>query len=289
MAGTARPTTLTRMFMLKYKTKLLVKKGFHRLGYNLVKLPSISSAKPLPYIRRYCVGGIEFDFWIADHTGRAWYEVEGIEETGESKALLQLVERGDKILEIGSHHGFYTTMLAKAVGAEGRITALEAEAKNALIAQAQITLNQLGGTAGVLHRAGSDTSGVLNMSTSDGSNAYATSEQDQITMQVEAVTGDEMQEEYGPFNLLKLDVEGFEGMVLAGCEKLLATKPKLALELHLGLIERYGATVEGIFEQIDIDAYEGYMIAAPDFNRILKFDRRNIPKTTGMHVFLKPR
>ncbi|MCP4711867.1 MAG: FkbM family methyltransferase [Planctomycetes bacterium] len=275
--------------MLAYKTKSLVKKGFRRLGYNLVKMPRITSEKPLPYVRRYCVGGIEFDFWIADQTGRMWYEVEGIEDTGESKALLQLVEAGDKILEIGSHHGFFTTLLAQAVGAEGQITALEAEAKNALIAQAQVTLNQLGGTAGVLHRAGSDISGLLNMSTSDGSNAYATSERDQTTMQVQGVRGDQMHKQYGPYNLLKLDVEGFEGKVLSGCKKLLESKPKLALELHLGLLDRYGVTLEGIFEQIDIDAYAGYMIAAPDFNNIIEFDRRNIPTTSGLHVFLTPR
>ncbi len=275
--------------MLTYKTKLWVKKGFRRLGYNLVKLPRITSEKPLPYVRSYSVGGIEFDFWIADQTGRTWYEVEGIEDTGEAQALLQLVQSGDKILEIGSHHGFYTTMLGRAVGAEGRITALEAEAKNALIGQAQIALNQLGGVVRVLHCAGSDTCGLLNMNTSDGSNAYATSERDQTTMQVAAVTGDQMHEQYGPFNLLKLDAEGFEGKVLAGCQKLLESKPKLALELHLGLLDRYGATLEGIFEQIDIDAYVGQMIAAPDFNLILEFDRRKIPTTTGLHVFLTPR
>jgi len=275
--------------MLRYKTKMLVKKGFRRLGYNLVKLPSIGLEKAVPYIRRYCVGGVEFDFWIADETGRTWYEVEGIEDTGESKALLELVEPGDKILEIGSHHGFYTTLLAKAVGAEGRILGLEAEAKNAMIAQAQITLNQLGGTGRVLHVAGSDQSGWLSMSTSDGSNAYATREREQATMQVESVRGDQMQEEYGPFNFLKLDVEGFEGQVLAGCKKILASRPKLALELHLGLMGRYGTTLESIFEQIDIDACEGYMIVDPDFDRILEFDRRNIPQTTGLHVFLTPR
>ncbi|KPK78182.1 MAG: hypothetical protein AMJ79_00415 [Phycisphaerae bacterium SM23_30] len=275
--------------MLIYKTKSLVKKTCRRFGYNLVKLPSQTAVQPFPYVRQYRVRGVVFDFWIADETGLRWYEVDGMEDTQEARALLKLARPKDKVLEIGCHHGFYTMLLAQVVGSEGRVLALEAEAKNALIAQAQAVLNNLGATVMVMHRAGADKSGPLTITTSDGSNAHAVTNIESGGMNVEAVTGDELAETYGPFNLLKIDVEGFEGQVLAGCKEILSTRPKIALELHLAQIEHYGTKVEDVFKLINFADYEGWMIVPPHFDQLVVFDPHNLPRAPGLNLFLKPR
>ena len=275
--------------MLIYKFKSVIKKVFRRFGYNLVKLPSQTATKTLPYVRRYRVGGVDFDFWIANETGLSWYEVDGIENTQEARALLELADPGDRILEIGCHHGFYTMLLARVVGLQGRVLALEAEPKNALIAQAQVVLNNMGHNVTVLHRAGSDQPGRLNMTTSDGSNAYPVAEHQTGCKSIETVTGDEIAEIQGPFNLLKVDVEGFEGKVLAGCKKILSNRPKLALELHLALMNRYGTKVEDIFEQINVADYQGRMIVPPNFDQLIEFDPKIVTKAHAINVFLTPK
>jgi hypothetical protein len=103
-----------------------------------------------------------------------------------------------------------------------------------------------------------------------------------------AVTGDELDEKYGPFGMLKVDVEGYEGQVLRGCRRLLARRPALALELHLDQLARFGTTVEEIFGMVAADEYEGTMIRRGD-PTVIPFDRAALPKEGIVNVFLKPR
>jgi hypothetical protein len=55
----------------------------------------------------------------------------------------------------------------------------------------------------------------------------------------------------GCVDFLKIDVEGYEGQVLAGAEKLLAKhKPTLFLELHPHIVGRFGFSTSGIIADL---------------------------------------
>jgi hypothetical protein len=80
------------------------------------------------------------------------------------------------------------------------------------------------------------------------------------TIQVPAITGDMLDEKHGPFNVLKIDVEGYEVEVLKGCKKLLSRAPKLALEIHRDGLRERGQTLADVLDLIDVGRYEGEMV-----------------------------
>jgi len=275
--------------MISRKLRKTVQNTLRKYGYKLVKIPQTDSLKPYPYIRTFHIDSQTFDFWIANETGILWYDRDSLETRNkENDALLHLIQPGDRVLEIGCHHGFFTTQIAKKLLPGGFILALEADAANAMIAQAQMNLNNLGSVCRVLHRAGADQPGTISMSAADGSNVHACHPREAKTMDVQAVTGDQMAAEFGPFTVLKLDVEGFEEKVLAGCRTILKNKPRLALELHLDLMKTYGSSLQNIFEIIGIGNYTGKMLIWPDSDHLHPFDPSQIPPTEIINVFLHP-
>jgi FkbM family methyltransferase len=256
-------------------------------GYHLVKFnPALGQA--FPHSKKFDVAGREFDFWIADPLASQWYEKSDLEHCSEARLLIDLVDPGDKVLEIGSHHGFYTTLLAKIVGERGKVVGIEADAKNTMIAQAQLALNRLASHARVFNYAASDSPGRLAMNSRDGTNFYVVEKNLDAEKNVEAVTGDWLDSRFGPFNVLKLDVEGFEQCVLNGCRNLMRRTPKIALELHLDVLADYGAAVDGVLGLLNIDRYQGRMLL-PDGQNIAPLD---IQAVAGFEkrvtLFLKP-
>jgi FkbM family methyltransferase len=55
--------------------------------------------------------------------------VEGRFEEAEWRFVKRFLEKGMTVLDIGAHHGFYTILAAKEVGAEGRVIAFEPSAR----------------------------------------------------------------------------------------------------------------------------------------------------------------
>jgi FkbM family methyltransferase len=273
---------------MSFPVKSLVKNVFRGLGYDVVKRGGAS----YPYVRSRSMLGVDFDFWIADEIGHLWYEEVQDNFGGEAGELQKLVSPGDRVLEIGCHHGFMTMFLANLVRDSGYICAVEAAPENALVAQAQVTLNDLGRSCIVINRAGSDSKGTVELVRGD--NARNTNGQvvngagsDAPKVSVETVTGDELDRKYGPFTLLKIDVEGFEGKVLAGCREILKRRPKIALELHPAELGKFGAGIEDILRLLDIAEYEGTMIVRPDYQNVRPLNVETFQSDEPFNIFLQ--
>jgi FkbM family methyltransferase len=179
--------------------------------------------------------------------------------------------------------------MADKIGSGGKIISLEADPSNVMVAQAQMSLNRCGDRCEILHRAGSDESGTLHMEATAGNNTFTAGKVERATLKVEAVRGDDLAEASGPFDLLKVDVEGFEKQVLMGCQDILSRRPRLALELHLALMGEFGATVGDIFDLIDVGRYEGQMMIPARATEMMPFDPRNLPDASVVNLFLRPK
>jgi FkbM family methyltransferase len=254
------------------------------MGYEIRR----ASREALPLVRRFQRGGVTFDFWIADKMANGWYTQDKLESSSEFPELLRLLEPGDRVLEVGSHHGFYAMLMACAVGPEGYVLGLEAVPFNAMVAQSQVSLNGLGDVCSIRNLAGSDVSGTVLVN--KDSNAHVNMAESWETIAVRAETGDRMDLELGPFTVLKIDVEGYEGKVLAGCKRLLARKPKLVIEVHPPFMAPYGASVEDILRMIDASSYEGVLIGRRngEYSEPIPFNPSAIPES-HFNIILSPR
>jgi FkbM family methyltransferase len=274
-----------------------VKNGLSRLGYELV--PKKVQKPFVPYVEPYSLSyrgaqfPCQFKFWIYNHSAEQWYKewfYAAANPTWELDELAWLMSRGDKVLEIGCHHGFLTMMLAHIIGPEGFILALDANPENALVTQAQIALNGLADRCICLPCAVADEAKTMRFAWRTNSHAVKNDlEASSASYEVPAVTGDEMDSKYGPFNVLKIDVEGFEASVLRGCRKLLERRPKLLLELHPQFMTEYGYgdDVESVLETLDLMDYEGTVVERPHFDKSIPFSRQGVSRLEVSNLHLK--
>jgi FkbM family methyltransferase len=170
---------------------------------------------------------------------------------------------------------------------------VEAHPQNAMIDQAQLGLNRSFTNLKFIHAACSDVAGTVKITPSNNSsvikeNSSVTNQNTTDLIEVPAVTGDMLDKEYGPFDVVKIDVEGHEIEVLKGCTNLLSRAPKLALEIHMDCLGWRGQSKTDIFKLIDVNRYEGEMVLrSDDFNALQIFDPSAIPENGIANVFLE--
>lgn len=214
-----------------------------------------------PYISEVHAPGADYRFWIANDVGQLWYTGGDHARNPELLALRELVGAGARVLEIGCHHGFHTVFLGQLVGPDGAVVGVEAEPGNALIAQAQVTLNRLGHCRIEPAAAGAAT-GRARISLVDNVIGGAGLADEQIDVPV--VTADGLDASDGPFTVLKIDVEGFEAQVLRGATRILARRPRLALELHPQLVRQAGDRLEDVISVLQGVGYRGTILLPTD-------------------------
>jgi FkbM family methyltransferase len=267
-----------------------IQKSFRAVGLEINRrriTPEISKAV-FPFVRKVETQGIAIEYWVADETAQAWYPPAAFSDLGEMGAEMgetrRLIKPGDRILEIGAHHGIYMLLLAKLVGPEGFVLSVEAHPFNAMIADAQIALNGLGNCR-LIHAAASDRPGSLQMSSDSNASVM-----ESVGIRVPALTGDELDARFGPFTVLKVDVEGYEGVVLDGCKEILSRDPRLLLEVHSPLLSSYGTSMNELLEKIPA-RYDGTMILRSNRkgqSAIRPFRPETLPVEEIVNLFLWP-
>ncbi len=234
-----------------------------------------------PYLKKKEVEGLAFDFWIGDRDGRDWYDLNCTDPHWPEMRFLKdhLLEEGDVVLECGGHHGCTAIVMAHWVGVGGSVHTFEASPANCDIIEKNIRLNSLQNVT-LERKAVGNQQGTITI-TKD-SNSAVTS----------AGAGEEVGitrvDEYRQLNptVLKIDVEGFEIEVLEGAGEILATRPKLAIEVHTDLLENYGATVDDLFRFIDPAVYRLWVQWSED-RPPEAYDRKQ-PITSRIHLFAIP-
>ena len=247
-----------------------------------------------PYTKQINALETTFDFWIADDTGAQWYDHNFWEGAIELSLIKAMIKPDDSVLEIGVHHGFTAAFISKNLNESGQFSGIELSPKSAMIAQAQLKLNRLGNNFSITNAAASDKEGFINFYNSEDGNASINA--NETTFTIKAITGDGLLPSLGKVDLLKIDVEGFEIQVLKGCTEILKTIPKIAIEIHLDLLAKYGFTAEEIFKIIPIEKYygkyfwnPGSQYIRPDAHLVKEFENGKLPETGIVNLFLFPK
>jgi FkbM family methyltransferase len=163
----------------------------------------------------------------------------GTHEAAVQQALARETKPGMTVYDVGAHLGFFTLGLARLVGAGGRVVAFDPLPENIRALRANLELNlEQAGNVQVVQAAVANVSGRVRLYRgSDPSQARLAPSRvaPGDSLEVASLTLDEFVFHRGvpAPQLVKLDVEGAEGMALQGARRLLREiKPVWILEVH---------------------------------------------------------
>ncbi len=162
--------------------------------------------------------------------------LKGVYDAYETELLENLVKEGMAVLDIGAHIGYFTLILSKAVGESGAVYAFEPEPKNFSLLSRNIELNKkqnvrlfplaLSNAVGKI-KLFLDTANLGNMSLAL-SNIPAIDLEGEIEVETTTLDAFLLGKK---IDFIKMDVQGAEGLVIAGGEEMLKNnKLKILME-----------------------------------------------------------
>jgi FkbM family methyltransferase len=167
---------------------------------------------------------------------------------------------GARVFDLGAHQCVVAMMLAKIVGPDGQVIALEASRHNAEIGERNRSLNRIANlrvvTGAVARESGTIVfSRGLNGRVDTGNGAFGRT-------RVQAFSVDDLARTHGTPSVLFIDVEGFECEVLRGARETLSNAPDLFVEVHTRCgLEDYGGSCRELYELLS--SYQYTLLAAP--------------------------
>jgi FkbM family methyltransferase len=264
------------------KGSIQLKQLAKKFGRRLRRLTTAAKPAFVPKLVHFSGPGVVFDFWITSAECGSWYDPASWARNAELQQLSNLIKPGDQVLEIGCNIGFTTMVLARLVGESGFVLALDIVPDNVILAQATAFLN--GATnVQILHTAAGEVAGEIGFS-----NQLNGQVDRDASSKATMTSSDALDMKFGPFNVLKVDVEGYEGFVLKGATRLLARLPKLALEIHGKSIANYGTTIDELLRLFQAQKYEGTMFIRPEY-KVEDFHPGKLGTDAIGNLFLSPK
>ncbi len=187
--------------------------------------------------------------------------LDGYWEIWLTQFLAQRLKPGMTVIDVGANFGYYTLLMGEAVGAAGRVLAVEPNPEAAALLQQTVNLAGHWPQTRLVSQALGASAGRAWLYSPDGEpkNASLVVQPDLPggkTVEVATVTLDELALDYPKIDLVKIDAEGGEQGIVAGMQRLIARdRPLIVLEFNAvryaepaafldGLLAHYGAAVE---------------------------------------------
>jgi FkbM family methyltransferase len=196
------------------------------------------------YDATHTYGGIPLTVHLADPMSADWYDHDW-DHLAEIAFLKELnaLRAGATVFDLGAHQAVVALVLAHEAGADGRVIAVEAEPHNVQIARRNVQRNP--GNVTVIGAAVADRAGTLRFA--EGLNGRVDESTRWGTIEVPAITIDQLAAEHGIPDVVMIDVEGYEGRALHGATTTLRNgRTVFCVEVHVTRL--VGSSVAEILE-----------------------------------------
>jgi len=246
------------------------------------------------------INGSKFELNLTDRGLAKDLLLAGIREPQHTELMKQAVRSGDIVLDIGANIGYYALLESRLVGATGLVYALEPVKANYENLKRNIALNQVKNIK-PLRLAAGDKTGQAEIYLSRKSNWCSLRPGERLasagkTEQTKVVTVDDFIIENKMPALIRMDVEGYEGEIIAGMKKTMALGAplKIIIELHCFILSDHGAglvknllangfTIERLFRDCcslmlgrSVWLKTFYYYLGKKINGVYEFNRQNV-------------
>jgi FkbM family methyltransferase len=201
---------------------------------------------------------------ISDAMAESWYDHDWNEAIPELDILCsRKLKRGATVFDIGAHQAVVALVMAREVGPEGKVIAVEAEAWNAKAAEINKALNRADNLTLILAAAAD--------SLATGCDSADKLSDWQIAG-VPRVTVDQLSSDCGVPDVVYVDVDGFDCHVLRGAPDTLQSEADWFVEVHVGAgLEDQGGSWQEVLSFFPSDRYQR-LIASDHQTEFVPFD-----------------
>lgn len=219
-------------------------------------------------------GGFDLRLHIADGLGEKWYDRD-VPSKPEIDFLRSFrLGPGASVFNLGAHQAIHAIILAKIVGKNGLVVAVEPSAHNVAVGERNRELNDVGQLR-LLQAAASDRSGTLVLSEGLNAEVQVDSRHRLGATTVPSLSVDDLSRDYGLPDVIFVDVEGFECRVLSGARRTLSTRPDWFIEVHVNELAKYGNSVPELLSCFDEREYEFFVsenrVGSPEGSQFKRF------------------
>ncbi len=190
----------------------------------------------------------------------------GIREARGTEIMHSILEPGQVIVDIGANIGYYALMEAKIVGPSGKVYAIEPVSENVDILIRNVKINDYK-NVDVYHLAIGSTEGLSKIYLSDRRNWHSmiNNDDNDRSEEIQVVRLDTFLLNKLKPDLVRMDVEGFEGEIIKGMVDTLSStrNMKLFIEVHPHIMKKDDVVL--FFKTLENAGYE--VIVAADRQR----------------------
>ena len=181
----------------------------------------------------------------------AYLTYKSVFEARSTARLRRYVKPGTTVIDVGANIGFFSTLFADWVGADGRVLAVEPEGANIRALKRRLNRHRHGRRVTVIEGVAGERSGTYNLVVNpDHPGDHRLGE---VGAPVDGWTLDDLVETHnaGPVSFIKIDVQGAEAMVLRGAKRLLQRdKPTLFIEIDPDALAAMGTSATSLVEMM---------------------------------------
>lgn len=194
------------------------------------------------------------------------------------------IENGMQVIDVGANYGVYSLSMAKVVGQEGRVWAIEPSAETSSFLGKSITANQFGNLL-VIQAALSDYEGHGQLKSgmhSEASSLLPLEHQDAGQIQVDVTTLDKLLEKHRwpRVDFIKIDAEGQEVNIVRGGQGLFSQQSPLVMAEY-----KHGATYHlELLREFSSLGYSAYRLL-PRLQVLVPFGEDEVPDKLWLNLF----